>query len=298
MPRVSVIIPTFNREAVLREAIESVLEQTYTDLEVLVVDDGSTDGTRRMVGERFRDAPRVRYLLMENEGQAAARNRGIRESRGELIAFLDSDDLWLPEKLTLQVDRLDRTPGAGMVFCDRIGEAGKDRATTRFQQKGFKGDTSLRGILENGFPFATPSVVVRRKVLEEVGAFDDSFTVAEDWDLWIRVLAHSTATYVDKPLVVVRRRSDSISQSLVLDKWTGWLRLWEKNRDLLLRSGCPRRLLRRWLGHAHKKIAQTLRARGRYAESAEHYLKWWRCQPWQFRGPFWFAVLRLKRPRT
>ena len=292
MPRVSVVIPTFNRATVLPEAVDSVLDQTYKDLEILIVDDGSTDDTRRSIQERFGSLSQIRFLSKTNGGPASARNMGIRRSEGELIAFLDSDDLWIPEKLELQVRQIDRSPQAGLCFCDRFGEGG--RPPTRFAVKGFKGDTSLKGILEKGFPFATPSVLARKSTLEEVGLFDESFVCAEDWDLWIRILARSPAVYVDKPLVIVRDLADSINARRTLDKWQSWLRLWNKHQDLLLSSECPRRLVRRKQAHAHKKIAQTLHAVGRYSESAEHYRKWWRLQPWQARGMLWSVLLKLR----
>ena len=293
MPRVSVVIPTFNRARVLSEAVDSALAQTFSDLEIVIVDDGSTDDTIGTVERRYASRPQVRLLQKANGGPATARNTGLKSAEGELIAFLDSDDLWLPGKLMLQVDLLDRTPEAGLVFCDRVGE-GPD-SPTRFETKGFKGDTSLKGILKKGFPFATPSVIVRRSVLDEVGLFDEAFTCAEDWDLWIRILARFPITFVDKPLVIVRERRDSISGTQALRKWESWLRLWNKHQDLLVASGCPRRLVTARQAHAHKKIAQTLHAQGKYADSARHYMSWWRHHPWQARGFLWGMVLSQKR---
>ena len=110
MPTVSVIIPTYNRRTYVQEAIDSVLAQTYPDYEIIVIDDGSTDGTDQVLHARYGD--RIRYVWQENQGESAARNRGIALARGEYIALLDSDDLWLPDKLAKQIPFLDSHPGA------------------------------------------------------------------------------------------------------------------------------------------------------------------------------------------
>jgi glycosyltransferase involved in cell wall biosynthesis len=290
-PRVSVVIPTFNRAARIVEAVESIRAQSYRDFEIIVVDDGSTDETPRIVPDRFGFDPRVRYARRANGGPAAARNDGIRQARGDLIAFLDSDDLWDPEKLRIQVEQLDRNPEAGLSFCDALTEGGRPGAGTRFQSKRFRGDTSMRGIVEWNFPMCTPSVVVRRTVLDAVGTFDESFACNEDWDLWIRIVARYPVVYVDRPLMTIRRGADNLSRTRVLEKWRSGLRLWERHRGLLLRSGCPPRLLNRKLGHAHKKVAQGCHAIGSYREARTHYLRWWLCRPWQVRGLLWWVAL-------
>jgi glycosyltransferase involved in cell wall biosynthesis len=294
-PRISVIIPAFNRAALLCEAAESALAQSYTNLEVLIVDDGSTDGTAAIVKARFEGDPRVRYLRQEHAGPGPARNLGLRHAGGELIAFLDSDDLWVPDKLALQVRQLDEHPEAALSFSDARNEGGREGDRTRFQGKRFRGDTTLRGIVEREFPMCTPTVVLRRKVLDDLGAFDESFPCSQDWDLWIRVVARYPIVYVDRPLTTIRRSDDSISRTRPLEKWRCWLRLWTKHQALLVRSGCPPRLLRRKLGHAHKKIAQTCRSLGDYEEASAHYLRWWRCQPGQVRGLVAWAALSLAR---
>ena len=290
-PRVAVIIPSFNRSGVLPEAIDSVISQTFSDLEIVVVDDGSTDDTALMLHDRFGGEARLRCLRQDNRGPAAARNLGIRHSSSDLVAFLDSDDLWMPEKLRLQVDKLDASPEAALCFCDRVLDA-RDLSGSRFLGAGFRGDTSLRGMLEKSFPLSTPSVVIRRSVLERVGLFDESLAHVEDWDLWIRVLAEYPITYVDRPLTVVRRQRDSLSGQPALEKWRCMLRLWVKHDALLRRAGCPERLIRGRRAHAHRKIAQALHLRGSHGEARRHYLDWWHCQPWRLRPLFWWACLR------
>ncbi|HEU4401511.1 MAG TPA: glycosyltransferase family A protein [Candidatus Polarisedimenticolia bacterium] len=294
-PRVSVIIPTYNRSTLLCEAVDSVLAQTFGDLEILVVDDGSTDDTKAIVAARFGGSPAVRYLRRENAGPAAARNTGLRASRGELIAFLDSDDLWEKDKLRLQVAQLDEHPEAALSFCDARIEGGRRDRGTRFESKRFQGDTTMRGIVEWNFPMCTPSVVVRRSALGVVGLFDESFACQEDWDLWIRIRAVYPIVYVNRPLLVIRRREDNLSRNRIAEKWRAALRLWQKHADLLRRLGCPEDLIRRKLAHAHKKTAQASHTLGDYPQARSHYLSWWRLRPLQVRGLAWWAILSLSR---
>jgi glycosyltransferase involved in cell wall biosynthesis len=295
-PRVSVIIPTFNRAGLTGEAVDSVLAQSYQDFEVLIVDDGSTDDTPRVIEARFGTDRRVRCLRRPNSGPGPARNHGIRQARGELIAFLDSDDLWHPDKLRLQVEQLDLNPAAVLSFCDAVVEGGKPGRETRFRSKRFHGDTTMRGIVEWNFPMCTPSVLIRRAVFNEIGLFDEAFTCSEDWDLWIRIVASYPIAYVDRLLLITRRREDNISRTRILQKWRSDLRLWQKHETLLLRCGCPRDLVRRKLAHAHKKIAQTCCASGDFREARVHYMSWWILEPWQVLGLFWWVALSVRRP--
>jgi glycosyltransferase involved in cell wall biosynthesis len=295
-PLVSVVVPTYNRAHLVCEAIGSALAQTYRNVEVLVVDDGSTDGTRQALERRFGADPRMRVVAQEHGGPGPARNLGIRSTRGSLIAFLDSDDLWLPEKLARQVAQLRARPRAALSFCDaRLEDAGSD-GETRFRTKGFRGDTSLAEMVAINFAMCTSTTLVRRSVLDDLGAYDESLPCAQDWDLWIRVLARYPVVALDEVLAVIRRRPDSISRTRELEKWQSWLRIWLRHRGTMLEAGCPPATVRRKIAHAHKKVAQTLHAGGRWREARRHYLAWWRAEPWQLRGGFWWAALALKPP--
>lgn len=186
MPKVSVIIPTYNQVCFLREAIDSVLEQTFSDFEVLVVDDGSTDNTAEVI-EAVSDL-RVRYIRQDNQGQGGARNTGLSASKGEYIAFLDSDDRFLPDKLESQIHVLDDREEVGLVaggwvFIDAQGK-------NLFERHPWVAlsDLGVRTWLY-GCPFAVHSVLVRRSWLEQVSGFDDDRQLrgTEDWDLWLRL---------------------------------------------------------------------------------------------------------------
>jgi perosamine synthetase len=207
-PRVSVVIPTFNSADTLGEAVASVLAQTYTDFEILVVDDGSTDRTEDVV-RRFGD--RVRYFKQENQGVSSARNAGIERSRGLYIAFLDSDDLWRSEKLAEEVALLEADPELGLVYCDWAVVSGE----TVVQKSYHQGLRPARGyvfneLVQRGF-ILTSGVVVRRECLDDVGRFDKSLRVAEDYDLWLRISYRWKVELVDKRLFTKRKWDGSLS---------------------------------------------------------------------------------------
>ena len=181
---VSVVIPTYNNAGTLAQAIQSVLAQTYGEIDVVVVDDGSTDGTP----EVMREFPGVRYLRQANGGLPAARNAGIAATRGELIAFLDSDDWWEPEKIAAQVERLRATPEVGLVYTDLRVIYDDGRVLESFlASRPLAGDGLVFDrLVQSGFILPS-TVLLRREVLEQVGTFDESMRSHEDIELWLRV---------------------------------------------------------------------------------------------------------------
>lgn len=186
-PLVSVIIPTFNRSAYLEQAIDSVLDQTFQDFEVVVVDDGSTDDTARVVSQ-IAD-PRIRYVSQENAGRSAARNRGLALSSGEFIAFLDDDDLYLRNKLRQQVAFLNDHPPVDLVASDSqvIDENGQVQDVWRRWER--QPDLTLESCVIT-CPLSTCSVLVRRAAVESLDHwFDTEMDLAEDTDLFLRLLA-------------------------------------------------------------------------------------------------------------
>ncbi len=183
-PRVSVVIPTHNRKAFVLEAVDSVLAQTYEDYELIVVDDGSTDGTGEAL-ERYKE--RLRYLYQENQGVSVARNHGLEHACGEFIAFLDSDDLWLPKKLALQVAFMDEHPEAQICYSDEV-----------WIRRGVRVNPKKRHAKYSGwiYPYCLPlciispsSAFMRRGLFEQIGSFDPGLPVCEDYDLWLRAAA-------------------------------------------------------------------------------------------------------------
>ena len=208
-PAVSVIIATYNMGHYLGDAIASVLAQTMDDLDVHVVDDGSTDGTRDLV-KQFSSDPRVHYYWQENAGQTRAKNRGIQSSRGSLIAFCDADDMWKADKLERQYPLFDREGTVGVVYS----------RTVKLLESGAEVDAA-DGILRpsgkvtaelfkyNFVPFGT--AVVRRRCLEQLGAFDERYRMGIDWELWLRLSTVYEFQFLDAVTYVYRIWSGQMS---------------------------------------------------------------------------------------
>jgi len=197
MPRVSVIIPCYNYANLVGRAIQSVLDQTYRDFEVIVVDDGSTDNTPEVVG-RFGE--RIRYIRQANQGPNAARNTGIRATDGEFVALLDADDEWLPHKLERQIEVMDAKPNVGLMYANIYlieGQSGAIIGTypPRFFHEGY---VLPHLFLHQFVPSPTP--LIRRKVFERVGYFDPKTIGSDDWEMWLRIAAQFNFAYVLEPL--------------------------------------------------------------------------------------------------
>ena len=209
MPLVSVIIPSFNRAYLLERAINSVLGQTFTDFELIVVDDGSTDSTRELLSQ-FRD--RLLPLFQEHCGVSAARNAGVKRSSGELLAFLDSDDEWLPDKLLRQVRMYDAKDALFICHTDEIWI----RDDKKVQQKKVhqkQGGRFFERALQRCL-ISPSSVMISRTLLDRVGWFDESLPAAEDYDLWLRVTAHYEVAFVPERLVIKHGgHSDQLSET-------------------------------------------------------------------------------------
>ncbi|RUR83029.1 glycosyltransferase family 2 protein [Chlorogloeopsis fritschii PCC 9212] len=210
MPKVSVIIPAYNAMTYLPETVESVLRQTFTDFEVLIIDDGSSDNIVQWVSEL--EDPRVKLISQDNQGVSVARNTAIAHAQGEYLAFLDADDLWAPTKLEKQVICLDRHPSVGlvhtwMVFIDREG-----KSTGRVMTSNAEGDAKKQ-LLEKNM-VACSSVMVRRCCLQTVGGFEPNLHFAEDWDMWIRISSHYPFAVIKEPLYYYRQVPNSLSKNL------------------------------------------------------------------------------------
>jgi glycosyltransferase involved in cell wall biosynthesis len=214
VPRVSVIIPTFNCAAYLGCAIDSVLRQSYRDYEIIVVDDGSTDGTPALA---LAYGKKIRYLYQDNCGVSAARNRALKDSNGELFAYLDADDVWYPQKLARQIEFLDAHDDCGLLHSDVSVIDEHDRVIyTRFNaetgrsvpQNHCKRDILLRCHVQ------TPTVIERRQCVEKVGGFNENLPVTQDYMHWILIALEGwTFGYIDEPLAKYRWRAGSLMSS-------------------------------------------------------------------------------------
>ncbi len=217
MHRVSVIIPVYNAGKTIREALDSVLAQTYRDFELIIVNDGSTDDSDAVIHRYITDGRGdITCVAQKNKGAAAARNAGIRIARGELIAFLDADDLWDTDKLKTAVDALEARPEAMMVFSDmRHSVDGKMIHASYLHERGYRHVSSGQvydNLLKENFIF-TPTVVMRKSVFATIGYFDESLKIAEDYDLWLRVARDHEVLFVDRPLVTRRRLGANITEN-------------------------------------------------------------------------------------
>ncbi len=212
MAKISVVIPVYNREKLVGRAIKSVLDQTFGDYEIIVIDDGSVDGTKKVV-QRYKG--RIKYIYQENKGISTARNRGIQEASGEYIAFLDSDDTWAPEKLEIQLDLMQKNERLGLV-CSRmviLNENG-DQCGMKPEKKTGK---NFKELVEIGGDLPTSSVMTRRVCFEEVGMFDESLVMMEDFEMWVRI-ASQYDIYMDEDKILAHyyRHDRQITKSRTL----------------------------------------------------------------------------------
>jgi teichuronic acid biosynthesis glycosyltransferase TuaG len=219
MSKVSVVIPTYNQARFVAAAVESALAQTYHDVEIIVVDDGSTDNTRDVLsvfGER------ISYIYQQHKGLSSARNTGFLASRGDYLLFLDSDDLIPPDKLALHVSLLEVEPDFGLVYSawQQINEDGTQvLGEVRPNEQGLV----LKTLLRRRFFFFASAAVVRRTCLERVGLFDESLPWSEDADMWLRLARAGYAFgYLDQPLLQYRIHANSMSAQVNREQVEGW----------------------------------------------------------------------------
>ncbi len=210
-PRVSVVIPTYNYAHFICNAVDSVLAQTYQDYEIIVVDDGSRDNTGDVLAPY---GDRIRCVRQENAGPSTARNKGIGLAQGELIAFLDADDCWLPDKLEKQVRFLDANPEFGMVFSDMSHCVDGDMVHAAYlRERGYRyvaQGSIYNNLLREGFIF-TPTVMLRSKCLDLVGVFDVTMCNCEDVDLWFRMADRYQIGFLDEPLVIRNQHGANVT---------------------------------------------------------------------------------------
>jgi len=195
--KVSIIIPTCNRAHLIGRAIRSVLNQTYKNFELIIINDGSTDNTEEVV-RGFKDS-RIIYLeLKENRGTSAVKNIGIKASKGIYVAFLDDDDQWLSEKLEKQIDKIEKSPEIKIIYCGYrlLNEEGK---TIKEIRPVFKEDI-YNNLLRRNF-IALPTILVKKEILEKTGLFDEELNFGEDWDIFLRMAKSYKFDFVDQYLV-------------------------------------------------------------------------------------------------
>ncbi len=209
MPKVSVVIPAYNSMKYLPETLESVLQQTFTDFEVLIINDGSSDNIVQWVSGLV--DPRVKLICQENQGLSAARNTGIAHAQADYIAFVDADDLWAPTKLEKQVRCLNADPEVGLVhaWMALVDERGK--STGRVLKSSVEGYVWEQIVQCNNI--ACLSVMVRRCCFDTMGLFERNLRSVEDWDMWIRIATRYPFAVIKEPLVYYRQLPNSMSKN-------------------------------------------------------------------------------------
>lgn len=271
MAKVSVIIPAYNAEAFISETIDSALAQTYQDLEIIVVDDGSTDNTRRVL-QQYGD--QIRYVYQRNSGVSMARNTGISIATGEYIALLDHDDVWLPEKLEKQVKILDADPDIALVYSDTYLMDFNGTLLGR----GFDGDQPHRGrvlpelFLNNFVPCLT--AVIRKQVLDKVGLFRPDLHVVEEYELFLRIAELYQVDFVHAPLAKYRVHETSFvsrnpelrfQESIVVAE-----ECLERNPDLRRTLG---RKVRQKLANLHYSLGRICLSKTKRGEARKQFAR-------------------------
>jgi len=206
---VSVVIPAFNSEQYITECIDSVLIQTYKNIEIIIVNDGSTDNTVNIVNGYNKE--KIKLFHQENSGSAAARNHGVEQASGTWIAFIDADDIWLPDKLQKQLEHCSNRDWSHTDLFFQGGIYPRHTKTTEFTAK-HSGSILKNLLVENSI--GTSSVVIKTKIFQELGGFNTNLRALQDWDLWLRVAEKHQACYFDEPLVYYRVHSSSISRNV------------------------------------------------------------------------------------
>lgn len=211
MPKISVIIPAYNAMAYLPETVESVLNQTLDDFELIIVNDGSSDGIEQWVSQLT--DPRIRLVSQENQGLAGARNTGMAQAQSEYLAFLDADDLWEPTKLEKQVRVLEENPDVGLVYTWVAYIDEKGQPTGRVFKNQAEGDVWEK-LTEHNMVECGSVAMVRRSCFETCGDFDRNLrSFAEDWDMWLRIASRYPFKAIKEPLVYYRQHSNSASKN-------------------------------------------------------------------------------------
>ena len=286
-PKVSVIIPTYNRATKVRNAIDSALGQTFSDLEVIVVDDGSSDGTGEILQEAYGN--RIRYFAQENQGASAARNKGLAEARGEWIAFLDSDDFWEKEKLEWQMKAVEQfAPECGVCYTDtRFFNYPETRTMFQLAEESYRHEGTL-GVNPDvlrllvkpggaGMVVCTCTLLVRADVVGRSGGFDTNLRFGEDSEFFFRLATLTNYCYVNLPLVAVDRSPAEVRHVGVSSEWN---KLEVRLRDAQLKFETHARagdavppkihkLIREGLGTIHSGWANWYLENGEYAKARE-----------------------------
>lgn len=299
MTKVSVVIPTYNYGRFVGEAIRSVLAQTFTDFELMVVDDGSTDDTKEVVTS-FNDA-RIKYIYQENLGVGAALNNGIKASIGEYVTILGSDDVYLPQNLELKAKLLDTRPDIGLVCSDLyvfdndtgaiLGRFWRDKKVSHYWVDPERAARQpLKELLYRGCFIMPQATMIRRTVLNEVGGFDESLPTHEDWDLFVRIILHFSIQIIDMPLLKLRRHNTNLSENKDKMYWGAVGAINKAMRSGAL-SGAEMKLLKQRLAPQHFNFGRQAMFNGKAALARKALMDGIRLDPWHVKSYVYLVLL-------
>jgi glycosyltransferase involved in cell wall biosynthesis len=270
VPKVAVIIPVYNRERLIDETIKSVLAQTYPNIEVIAVDDGSTDNSRKVL-ESFGNKIRVlEHPGRVNNGQSAAINLGIRSTESEYVAILDSDDLFAPKKIERQVEYLQKKRNVGLVYCNGYYINEEGRVLYRIFPEGHAEKNNPEHVLLDCY-FSLPSnSLIRRRAIEKAGSFDESMRSAQDHDMAIRLAEVTRLAYIDEPLWYYRRHPSSQSGVHAKRRWQVGFTILEK---ACKRYPYPKKIYRKRKAVLNFRMGQCFLEEKKHLNSLIHFLK-------------------------
>ncbi len=266
MTIISVIIPVYNSEKFIKETIESVLNQTYKDFEIIIIDDGSSDNSLKCV-ESFMKGTDIKVMKQNNSGPSSARNLGIKSALGKYRAFLDSDDIMMPDRLELQVRALEEDRNIGLVYTDLMtfNESGIVYNSKKRYITPHSGSVLNRLLVENFI--TTSTVMVRKECLDNVGYFDEKLKHSEDYKMWLKIAMKYKIGYVDLPLVKYRYHENSLSSNKITITASSYKvveEFWKENIEykginkILYRVSVSKQLSK--LGHAYYSNCEKIEA--------------------------------------
>lgn len=289
-PLVSVIIPSYQRAGLIADALDSVACQTWHPLEIVIIDDGSSDATEAVVTAWASQHPEIplRYRWQENAGGNVARNHGIREAQGTYIAFLDSDDVWHPDKTARQLALLQGDDGIGAVYCGLREVQAETGEVLREPGLALPSGDVLSRLLVRDETGPTSAWIIRKAHLDQVGGFDPDLAARQDWDLWIRLAAVTRISAVDAPLLDLRHHGGPRTASDPTRELRAYRAIRRKNAALLAAQPLRIRLAARSAFHRRSGRVQ-LRYMGRRLPSLGQYLV--ATALWPVEPDNWFALL-------
>lgn len=280
-PLISVIIPTYNRLELLRETVQSVRNQTFHDFELIVVNDGSSDGTAQWLESQ----EWLRHVNQKNSGIATSRNRGAAMAKGQWLAFLDHDDIWAPDKLEIQADFVRQNPGVGLVAARHV-RLGTRHSTSR-RREWIKGDLLVKAYSESFIH--TSSVMIRRDVFDKIGGFPTHYRFADEFDVWLKIAAAYPIAYADDTLVFIRFYESNTSHNRIgvrTDTYDILMRNYDATR-------IPRNIFLKTMSDHDISFGRAYLGAGDYQEALRWFRESVKRTPWRPRSWRYYLKYRI-----